>query len=44
MAGKHSEHVQELQGHPSISLTLDVYSYTMERMAGGLPDVIDETL
>ena len=44
MAGKHSEHVQGLQGHPSISLTLDVYSYTMEGMAGGLPDVIDETL
>ncbi len=44
MAGKHPKYVQELLGHASITLTLDVYSHVTEGMDGGLPDVVDETL
>jgi integrase len=32
MAGKHSEYVQELLGHASISITLDTYSHIIEGM------------
>jgi integrase len=44
MAGKHPKYVQELLGHASINITLDTYSYVIERMDGGLPEVMDDAL
>ncbi len=44
MAGKHPKYVQELLGHASMSITLDVYSHVIEGMDGGLPDVMDDAL
>jgi integrase len=44
MAGKHPKFVQELLGHASISITLDIYSHVIEGMDGGLADAMDEAL
>jgi integrase len=44
MASKHPKYVQELLGHASISITLDTCSHGIERMDGGLADVMDDAL
>jgi integrase len=44
VAGKHPKYVQELLGHASISITLDIYSHVIEGMDGGLADAMDEAL
>jgi|SRR5215213_10108148 len=44
MAGKHPKFVQELLGHASISITLDIYSHVIEGMDCGLADAMDEAL
>ncbi|MGI8649675.1 MAG: tyrosine-type recombinase/integrase, partial [Rubrobacter sp.] len=44
IAGKHPKYVQELLGHASISITLDIYSHVIEGMDGGLGDAMDEAL
>jgi integrase len=44
MAGKHPKYVQELLGHASIAITLDIYSHVIEGMDGGLADAMDEVL
>lgn len=44
VAGKHPKYVQELLGHASISITLDIYSHVIEGMDGGLAEAMDEAL
>jgi integrase len=40
MAGKHPKFAQELLGHASISIPLDIYSHVIEGMDGGLADAL----
>jgi integrase len=42
--GQHPKYVQELLGHASISITLDIYSHVIEGMGDGLADAMDEVL
>jgi integrase len=44
VAGKHPKYVQELLGHASTSITLDIYSHVIEGMDGGLAQAMDEAL
>ena len=42
--GKHPKFVQELLGHASTNITMDIYSHVIEGMDGGLADAMDSAL
>jgi integrase len=44
VVGEHPEHVQELLGYASISITLDTYSQVIEGIDGGLVNAMDDAL
>jgi integrase len=44
VAGKHPKYVQELLGHASTFIALDIYSHAIKGMDGGLAEAMDEAL
>ena len=43
MKGQHPKQVQELLGHASVAITLDIYSHVIPGM-GGEDDVMEDAL
>jgi integrase len=42
--GVHPKFVQELLGHPNVSITLDIYSHVLPGMDDVLADAMDDAL
>jgi integrase len=40
MVGKRPKYVQKLPGHASTAITLDIYSHTIEGLAGALDEAV----
>jgi integrase len=43
-AGQHPKPVQEMLGHASVAITLDVYSHVLPGMDDGLAATMDEAI